>query len=929
MTLSPSGLNLALAVVNSTLNATVSPAAVEVNYVVGVVVELVILLLVVGNLLMVITLLLYKPSSTTDILLCSLSAADLINGLIPLQVLNIYNSFIGRDQWTLGVCGLLIWMTYTLRFASVLTITLISAERTLMLARPLQHHTIVTPGKARVAVGATWTVSAFLSALPFMGAGKNGFSAGFCYYQLYDLGLAYGVVVETIGFAQLVLVLLCFIAIKISSWKFTRRQECMAAVNMTGKSQSDATSGTKQVKQLATMMAIVVVLYYLSWLPYLLMNLVSLAQGRLSHSLEIIIGMLSLVSALINPLLYGKMSLRYRKGFLFIFKKIAVICGGKQPDGSFFDGARRGSVAIPSSYSLAAKRGSYASVLDGVSSQHANAGYDDDEVSHQALNTTSTTLVLPTDKDADPKKHDKGEEEIMDEDDAHGIAIYPLESLEKESEIPDGGDDDIMIYPISEHDQESGIKESSIKSQQFNEGNTDGAPIVNELQPEARPLSSLQSSETEKAVSALVDPDSYRNMWIEEVKETDTESMEDGFSDGGISNGYNIISNTESKFTELSRNSPEVSRDEKERNVQNDSDDASESLNESAFGDDHTSRILDELFSGLEDDTDADTINGGDGKESTGSQDDHDASWKKLQCSHPRTNGEDDDDRNDDNVNVASEEESLEGDDDDDNDEDDNSDDTSIVNILNKREDDHNTINRNQNGKPLSDYDNRDAGRNSSKSSHIEDEDNHGGTNPFTVREKDNVMGEAYRDSSAMKTAGKNNDIHDDDDDGDDNGEDDDDGDNNNDDNDGGDDDNDYDSNETMAFKIDRKGWNNNGDDNENNTNTTGECDDVHIKNTDGKKDDDSQRVGENSLAMDTFADDFNDDDDDDVGDRNDVSSGTSNRSEGSSKKGKDLHASKEVKKGVSKEDTKDNNMNMIRSRALSTTSLEVHMGII
>lgn len=61
-----------------------------------------------------------------------------------------------------------------------------------------------------------------------------------------------------------------------------------------------------------------------------------MVTGQINHSLVIIIGFFSLVNALINPILYGKMSLRYRQGYVFIFKKILSLCGAQKPDGSFF-----------------------------------------------------------------------------------------------------------------------------------------------------------------------------------------------------------------------------------------------------------------------------------------------------------------------------------------------------------------------------------------------------------------------------------------------------------------------------------------------------------------------------------------------------------------------------------------------------------------
>lgn len=259
---------------NFSANATTSApptAPFEVNPSLGLVVEVVIILLVCGHFLIITTLSLYKPWNIADLLLFSLSVADAVNAAIPLQMLNLLNNFIGPHLWTRASCAVFVIMTYTFRIASVCTITLISGDRAILLTRPLQHHIIVTTGRARIAVVAIWLFSIFMSILPFIGVGKPGYRDGFCFYQLFDFGVAYGYIIESIGILQLIIVLVCFIAIKLSSWKFVKRQSTMAAARQTGgkSQQARETAGTRQVKQMSTMMAIVVVLYYISWLPYL------------------------------------------------------------------------------------------------------------------------------------------------------------------------------------------------------------------------------------------------------------------------------------------------------------------------------------------------------------------------------------------------------------------------------------------------------------------------------------------------------------------------------------------------------------------------------------------------------------------------------------------------------------------------------------
>lgn len=259
---------------NFSVNGTTStpPAApFEVNPSLGLIVEVVIILLIFGHFLIITTLGLYKPWNIADLLLFSLSVADALNAAIPLQMLNLWNNFIGPHLWTRESCAVFVILTYTFRIASVCTITLISGDRAILLTRPLQHHIIVTAGRARIAVVAIWLFSILMSILPFIGVGKPGYRDDFCFYPLFDFGVAYGYIIESIGILQLIIVLVCFIAIKLSSWNFVKRQSTMAAARQTGgkSQQARETAGTRQVKQMSTMMAIVVVLYYISWLPYL------------------------------------------------------------------------------------------------------------------------------------------------------------------------------------------------------------------------------------------------------------------------------------------------------------------------------------------------------------------------------------------------------------------------------------------------------------------------------------------------------------------------------------------------------------------------------------------------------------------------------------------------------------------------------------
>lgn len=256
---------------NGTTTTIATPVPFQADPTLGLVVEVVVIVLICGHFLIITTLYRYRPWNIADLLLFSLSMADVINAAIPLQMVNIMNNFIGPHLWTRASCAVFVILTYAFRIASVCTITLISGDRAILLTRPLQHHIIVTTGRARKAVIAIWLFSLFMAILPFIGVGVPGYREGYCFYQLFDFGLVYGYIIESVGILQLIVVLICFIAIKVTSGKFVKRQSTMAAAKQTGAKthQARETAGTRQVKQMSAMMAIVVVLYYISWLPYL------------------------------------------------------------------------------------------------------------------------------------------------------------------------------------------------------------------------------------------------------------------------------------------------------------------------------------------------------------------------------------------------------------------------------------------------------------------------------------------------------------------------------------------------------------------------------------------------------------------------------------------------------------------------------------
>jgi hypothetical protein len=175
--------------------------------------------------------------------------------------------------------------------ASGSTVTIIAAERAFLVVSPIKYHTMVRATRVKKIVLGIWLFALFSSVLPFIGVGHSSYREQnrTCLVQLYDLGFRFAIIIELIGCTHLLLTLGSYVAIKMSTKKFVRRQTTMGVIQSrkqskvelcntspdrlrkTGRDRKDKAggAGVSGVKRLNTMMGIVVLVYYISWLPFL------------------------------------------------------------------------------------------------------------------------------------------------------------------------------------------------------------------------------------------------------------------------------------------------------------------------------------------------------------------------------------------------------------------------------------------------------------------------------------------------------------------------------------------------------------------------------------------------------------------------------------------------------------------------------------
>ena len=263
---------------NSTVNATATRENLN-ALMTALILQSAIIIVVFGNALVLAALACYRSWTSADILLFSLSLADFLDSAVAVELITVVRYFLGQ-QMAKPMCDVFVALVYTFRMASSFTVTCIAVERSLLLKFPLRHHTLVTPSRIKKFVAGIWLFSIFSAFLPLIGAGNSGFKNGECFSQLYDLGKAYAIYIETYGAIMFLAVFASYFTIKVSGIKFIRRQTLMRG-HGGAKSQSSVyscresvhspgkTSGVRSVRKLAVMMGMVVIIYYISWLPFL------------------------------------------------------------------------------------------------------------------------------------------------------------------------------------------------------------------------------------------------------------------------------------------------------------------------------------------------------------------------------------------------------------------------------------------------------------------------------------------------------------------------------------------------------------------------------------------------------------------------------------------------------------------------------------
>ncbi|XP_034448719.1 growth hormone secretagogue receptor type 1-like [Hippoglossus hippoglossus] len=249
--------------------------------------------------------------SSAYLYLSSMAVSDLL--FLLLLALDLYKLWTG---WKLGVfvCKLTVFLSKCCTFCTILHITFLSLERYLLVCWPITSKTLVTRRRTRALIGCLW-LGAAVSAAPVLvmmevkrveeldHMGKE-VEKEVC--RLSECSFSSGLLSAMMIIYNLyVLVTLCILGL------------VYILIGRTLRLRPQSSRKDKSHGHTVKMLGVIFLAFVLCWLPYIVRLTMSYVSQRSGHnstdfSFYLFSGILSRLSAAINPLVYHLMSARYR-----------------------------------------------------------------------------------------------------------------------------------------------------------------------------------------------------------------------------------------------------------------------------------------------------------------------------------------------------------------------------------------------------------------------------------------------------------------------------------------------------------------------------------------------------------------------------------------------------------------------------------------
>ncbi|XP_075952133.1 galanin receptor type 1 [Anarhichas minor] len=257
-----------------------------------------------------------QPPHGTDTLLLGLSAAD----LLLLLCLPFHTSAITLGFWPFGsfLCKAISFLGVACSAASVFTLAALAVTRYLTVVHPTWVYRSRLHRRIKLTVALLWVPASALAAPQFAFRTVTASSAVYCFAFLSDFSqLVYSIALFLFGFAlPLGIIVLMYAKI----YCFLRHARLLGNAPQLERYQTQVTHTS----------ALLVLVFTLLWLPsYALMF--SLIGGTVTGSsgyktIAILARLLASSVAVVNPVLYGFMSRKFRQDLLELGRKLWAWC---------------------------------------------------------------------------------------------------------------------------------------------------------------------------------------------------------------------------------------------------------------------------------------------------------------------------------------------------------------------------------------------------------------------------------------------------------------------------------------------------------------------------------------------------------------------------------------------------------------------------
>ncbi|ELT88992.1 hypothetical protein CAPTEDRAFT_188703 [Capitella teleta] len=248
-----------------------------------------------------------------NIPICNLSFADTTIAILatPFIMLNYTAAgltFVSKHEWA---CLLSLWIVTGSIFCGMLSVLILSLERTVAILFPYKYYNWVTERSVRGIIMSIWIFAFTLSAIPLMGLNTWRYGARcftmFVYYPTYNV-----YVTNTLHALTLLAVAVLNIAISVIVVKQNK-------VNIEPSGPTQNPGHYKVTKMLLTVVGV----FYAGWIPYIVMTVIfTVSQQRperfvLLHDFsKLIIG----INSVLNPLIYARGNEKFRSAFVRLLR---------------------------------------------------------------------------------------------------------------------------------------------------------------------------------------------------------------------------------------------------------------------------------------------------------------------------------------------------------------------------------------------------------------------------------------------------------------------------------------------------------------------------------------------------------------------------------------------------------------------------------